>query len=166
MHHRFPGPSPGDFYSNCASRQGFPTLQGGANHLALDLKYRLPGVTPAQGPGKFGLKSHSVGIGFCQFWLFSLFPAGKRGPCRAELPASRREGRRITDGPLGVEDHVLDLILGLIQTSPFQGPAPPAPATPPRHTEHMWRKPVFILVKEGELGKEASLRRGEAGLKG
>lgn len=51
-----------------------------------------------------------------QLGLFSFFPTGRRGRCWAELPASRREGKR-TDGPLRVGDHVSDLTLGWIQTS-------------------------------------------------
>lgn len=47
-----------------------------------------------------------------------------------ELPASRREGRR-TDGPLGVGDHVSDLTLSRIHTSPFPGPGSAAFAIPP-----------------------------------
>ena len=89
--------------------------RGGAHRLELNLKYTLPSLTLAQGSGTFRLKSHSVGSGF-QRWLFSLFPAGRRGRCWAELPASLLEGRR-TDGPLGVGDHVSDLTLGWIQTS-------------------------------------------------
>ncbi|CAD7691868.1 unnamed protein product [Nyctereutes procyonoides] len=71
---------------------------------------------PKQCPGRFRLEQYSVRSGFRQPWRFSLFPTGRRGRCWAELPASRREGRRRTDGPLGGGDHVSDLTRGWIQT--------------------------------------------------
>lgn len=126
-----PSPSKGISRTNAAPSQSpsleililtepwaeFPQLSGGAHHLGLNLKYTLRSLILAQDPGRFRLEQDSVRSGFRQLWLFSLFPAGRRGRCRAELPASRREGRRRTDGPLGVGDHVSDLTLGWIQTS-------------------------------------------------
>lgn len=86
-------------------------------------------MAPALGP-KFSLNSYAVDSGLCGFWLFALFLLGGVDCAWTELPASRREGKR-TDGPLGVGDHVSDLTLGRIHTSPFPGLGSAALAIPP-----------------------------------
>lgn len=112
----------------------------------------MPNLIFAQDPERFRL----------ELWLFSLFPAGRRGRCWAELPASRREGRRRTDGPLGVGDHVSDLTLGWIQTS-FRTQVLRLQRV---HlgTQHIsGGKVAFTLVKAGELGESGEFGEEEAG---
>lgn len=76
-----------------------------------------------------------------------------------ELPASRREGKG-TDGPLGVGDHVSDLTLGRIHTSPFPGLGSADLAIPPITEESYVRFPESRIREGGGLSEDIDRSEG------